>query len=71
MVPLRSGLAVDLWRPLCAIVLSVIGPGAHHDGQFTIRTPRVYNGRDWIVTVRPAMDTELSYVGVSVMVRER
>lgn len=52
------------WQAVGALILSLVG--SHN---FTVPTPRLYQDANVIVTLRPAMDLDLNYVGVSLMIR--
>jgi hypothetical protein len=55
------------WQPLAAILLSLWAKAG--DSRVTIPTPRLYQDENVIVTLRPALDLDLNYVGVSFMIR--
>lgn len=54
------------WGALVAAVMQ-----AAVSTPFTVPTPRLYEDQNLIVTVRPAIDLDLNYVGVSLMIRPR
>lgn len=52
------------WQAIAATVLALCGQHT-----FTVPMPRVYQDDNIIVTLRPAMDLDLDYIGVSLLVR--
>ena len=53
------------WQVIAATLLAIAGQHT-----FTVPTPRLYQDANVIVTLRPAMDLDLNYVGVSLMIRQ-
>jgi hypothetical protein len=54
------------WQAVAAAVLALCGRTT-----LSVPMPRIYQDEAIIVTVRPAMDLDLDYVGVSLLVRPR
>lgn len=54
------------WKVSVALILALAGRQ-----DFTVPMPRLYQDSNVVVTLRPATDLDLDYIGISLLVRPR
>lgn len=52
------------WAALMAVLVPLVG-----SQPLTVPTPRLYEDRNVVVTLRPAVDLDLNYIGLSLQIR--